>query len=200
MTMSSMQPRRALYAGAAGFSLLIAFAAHAAPTSPKPRDGARPSVSAKPSLSKPSLSQTVLPQEKLRYNRDIRPILAENCFACHGPDSAARKAGSAPGQVRAGHRAQERRCGDRAGQARAERGDPPRHGQGPVMPPAEGHKRLTTAQIALLKRWIGEGAQYEQHWAYLAPVASRPARREEPAMGAKTPLTASFWPAWKKRA
>ena len=41
------------------------------------------------------------------------------------------------------------------------------------MPPAEGHKRLTSGQIALLKRWIGEGAQYEQHWAYLAPT--RPA-------------------------
>ena len=45
-----------------------------------------------------------------------------------------------------------------------------------TMPPATGHKRLTPEQIALLTRWIGEGAPYEQHWSYLPPRPQTPAR------------------------
>src|SRR5213079_1620513 len=69
---------------ALGLPLLMALIAQAAPVLQKPSAGK--SVPTKP-------SQTTPIQTKLRYNRDIRPILAENCFACHGPDSAARKAG-----------------------------------------------------------------------------------------------------------
>ncbi len=109
----------------------------------------------------------------LRYNRDIRPILAENCFTCHGPDSAARKA-----NLRLDRFADATM--DRSGHAAIVKGKPDASelirrvtGQGAIMPPAEGHKALTAAQIATLKRWITQGAAYEQHWAYIPPV--RPA-------------------------
>jgi len=110
---------------------------------------------------------------RLRYNRDVRPILAENCFTCHGPDSAARKAG-----LRLDKFAEASM--DRGGHAAIVKGKPEASevikrvtGIGPIMPPAPGHKRLTTQQVAVLKRWIAEGAEYEMHWAYQPPV--RPA-------------------------
>lgn len=104
------------------------------------------------------------------YNQDVRPILAENCFSCHGPDSAARKAG-----LRL----------DRFADAIAKRpsgqaiipGDPVASGimdrirrpeTDPLhMPPGAGHKSLSRAQIDTLTRWIASGAKYEQHWSYL---------------------------------
>jgi mono/diheme cytochrome c family protein/cytochrome c553 len=110
------------------------------------------------------------------YNDHILPILAENCFHCHGPDSGTRK-----GKLRL----------DRAEYATVPRGDhdpaivPGKPDASPVierilskdteevMPPPDSHKTLKPAEIALLKRWIAEGAQYQEHWSFLAPV--RPA-------------------------
>ena len=110
---------------------------------------------------------------KLSYNRDIRPILAENCFACHGPDSAARKAGlrlDRFGDATA----------DRGGHAAIVKGNPTASelvrritGVGPTMPPSATQKHLTAHQVALLKQWISQGAEYEPHWAYIPP--KRPA-------------------------
>ena len=107
---------------------------------------------------------------QLRYNRDIRPILAENCFACHGPDSAARKA-----NLRLDRFADATM--DRSGHAAIVKGKPEASeiirrvtGKGSIMPPAEGHQALKPAQIATLKRWIAQGANYELHWAYQAPA------------------------------
>jgi mono/diheme cytochrome c family protein len=113
---------------------------------------------------------------KLAFNEHIQPILAENCFHCHGPDSGTRK-----GKLRL----------DRFEFATAVRGDheaaivPGRPDVSPVierilskvddevMPPPESHKTLKPAEIALLKRWIAEGAEYQEHWSFLPPV--RPA-------------------------
>ena len=108
---------------------------------------------------------------KLEYNRDIRPILAENCFACHGPDSAARKAdlrldrrddAVKSGAITPGKIAEsaliDRVCSD----------DPDA-----VMPPPKSLKKLTAAQKETLKQWIASGAEYQQHWSFLPPV--RPA-------------------------
>jgi mono/diheme cytochrome c family protein len=114
-----------------------------------------------------------LPAGKLQYNRDIRPILAENCFPCHGPDSAARKAG-----LRL----------DRFADATAKRdgkypiapGRPQEsdiinrvYGRGPIMPPVASHKKLTPEQKATLAAWVKQGAAYEAHWSYIPP--KRPA-------------------------
>jgi mono/diheme cytochrome c family protein len=117
--------------------------------------------------------QSAIPRSAISYNRLIRPILAENCFACHGPDSAARKAG-----LRLDRFADA--TADRSGHAALVPGKPAASevlkrvlGQGPVMPPAATKKHLSPAQIALLKQWIAQGAQYEAHWSLIPP--KRPA-------------------------
>ena len=106
---------------------------------------------------------------KLQYNRDIRPILAENCFTCHGPDSAARKA-----DLRLDKAATATEL--RNGIAPISPGKPlisamylRISGKGGFMPPPETHKQLKPAQVALIKQWIAEGAVYEAHWAYIPP-------------------------------
>jgi hypothetical protein len=104
--------------------------------------------------------------DRLEYNRDIRPILAENCFACHGPDSAARKA-----DLRLDRRDEAIKTAIVPGKPeqsplveRIETED-----EGLVMPPPKSLKRLTPEQKATLKRWIAEGAEYQPHWAYIPP-------------------------------
>lgn len=108
----------------------------------------------------------------VRFNRDIRPIFAENCTACHGPDGNKRKAGlrldnkeglfektakRGPAVV-PGNLEQSEMW------ARVVTADPD-----DVMPPPETHKVLTGAQKELIKRWILAGAPWEGHWAYLKP-------------------------------
>ncbi len=104
----------------------------------------------------------------LGYNRHIRPILAENCFACHGPDSAARKAdlrldqrdvAVERGAIQPGHPDQSELI------RRIFSTDPDE-----VMPPPETKKSLTAAQKELLKRWIEQQAPYELHWSFLPPT------------------------------
>ena len=113
----------------------------------------------------------------LEFNRDIRPILSENCFACHGPDARKRQAGlrldveaeaakaleSGTRAIVAGHPEQSELI------ERLVSADPSE-----VMPPPETGKKLTPEQIALLKRWIAEGAKWQGHWAFL------PIRRPAP--------------------
>ncbi len=109
---------------------------------------------------------------KLEYNRDIRPILANNCFKCHGPDARERKAG-----LRLDVREEALKPAEsgrtpivpgkpggsglvaRITSARADR----------VMPPPESNKSLTAEQKETLRRWIEEGAEYQQHWAFILP-------------------------------
>lgn len=114
--------------------------------------------------------------EPLRYNRDIRPILAENCFACHGPDSAARQA-----ELRLDRF--DDAVADRGGSAAIVPEQPAKssvmervHATDPdlVMPPPSTKKTLTAEQIAKLERWIAEGAQYEPHWSFIRPVRPQP--------------------------
>lgn len=105
--------------------------------------------------------------EPLSFNRDIRPLLSDACFFCHGPD--------------AGHRAADLRLdveadakdyaivpGDLESEfiARITSDDPELR-----MPPPESGKVLAADQVALLKRWVSEGARYETHWAYVPPRA-----------------------------
>jgi hypothetical protein len=125
-------------------------------------------VSSASSSSQPK-QPTIKNAAKLQYNRDIRPILAENCFACHGPDSAARKA-----DLRLDKAATATEV--RNGIAPIVPGKPLVSaiyrritGQDGLMPPPETHKKLKPDQITLIKQWIVEGAAYEPHWAYIAP-------------------------------
>ena len=110
------------------------------------------------------------------FNRDIRPILAENCLTCHGPDKNRRKAG-----LRL-DRAEEATAKLESGGRAVVPGDVAHSGllqrittedESERMPPRKTGKRLTRPQVALLRDWIAQGAPFREHWAYLAP--ERPA-------------------------
>ncbi len=110
--------------------------------------------------------------DELSYNRDIRSILVENCFSCHGADSAGRKA-----DLRLDERDQAVESGalvpgDPDSSVMLDRifSDDPEE----VMPPPETKKSLTAAQKELLVRWIKEGAEYEPHWSFIPPAKPEP--------------------------
>jgi Protein of unknown function (DUF1553)/Protein of unknown function (DUF1549)/Concanavalin A-like lectin/glucanases superfamily/Planctomycete cytochrome C len=108
---------------------------------------------------------------KLEYNRDVRPILADNCFACHGPDSAARKADLRLDQRDAAIKAEAITPGKPEKStliARINTAD-----KAELMPPHKTNKTLTAAQKETLKQWIAEGAEYQAHWSFIPPT--RPA-------------------------
>lgn len=110
--------------------------------------------------------------ESVQFNRDIRPILSDNCFQCHGPDHAQRKANlrldvetSAKGELEDGQRAiVPGRLADSELYRRITSGDTESH-----MPPPTSGKKLSLAQIELISRWIDQGARWEKHWAFIAP-------------------------------
>ncbi len=105
---------------------------------------------------------------KLQYNRDIRPILSENCFACHGPDSAARKAGLRLDLRDAAIAKEAFKPGKSAESEMIGRILLPDDDE-TVMPPPKSHKKLTPAQKETLKAWIDQGADYEAHWSFIPP-------------------------------
>jgi hypothetical protein len=105
--------------------------------------------------------------QTVTYNRDVRPILADNCFACHGPDSAARQADLRLDQRQAAIDAGAIEPGDADASALVDRifSDDPDL----VMPPPDSHKQLSAEQKQTLKKWVAEGAKYEAHWSMLPP-------------------------------
>ncbi|MFM7133817.1 MAG: PSD1 and planctomycete cytochrome C domain-containing protein [Planctomycetota bacterium] len=120
--------------------------------------------------------------EPLRYGRDIRPILSDRCFLCHGPDRDHQKAGLRLDSFAAA-------TAPREDGAAIVPGDPTAslliqritsHDPDEIMPtPSSNKKPLSEAEIALVRRWIEEGARYEDHWAFVAPVAhAAPAVRD----------------------
>src|SRR5687768_16367297 len=106
-------------------------------------------------------------QGKISYNQSIRPILSDNCFACHGPDAEKRE-----GKLRLDLR-------DAAIEKKAIVPGKPDESElvkrifttdkDDLMPPPESHKVLSALQKDTLKKWIAEGAVYEGHWAYIPP-------------------------------
>ena len=105
--------------------------------------------------------------QTVTYNRDVRPILADNCFACHGPDSAARQADLRLDQRQAAIDAGAIEPGDADASALVDRifsNDPDL-----VMPPPDSHKQLSAEQKQTLKKWVAEGANYEAHWSMIPP-------------------------------
>jgi hypothetical protein len=119
-----------------------------------------------------SIVNAASPPKKISYNRDIRPLLANSCYACHGPERGKRKAGL--------------RLDDRDSAVR-EAIVPGKSAESPLlqristsdpdeqMPPKESKRpRLPSAAVAIIRQWIDEGARYEPHWAYVRPMRSRP--------------------------
>jgi hypothetical protein len=106
-------------------------------------------------------------RRKLEYNRDVRPILAENCFPCHGPDSAARKADLRLDQREVAVDAGAIAPGDPESSelvARISAKDPKE-----LMPPPKTSKKLSEEQKDTLRRWIAGGAEYQLHWSLIQP-------------------------------
>ena len=114
------------------------------------------------------LSGTASAAGKLEYNRDVRPILAENCFACHGPDSAARKADLRLDRREAAIESGAVTPGDLDASELIARINSTKPKE--VMPPPSLHKTLTTAQKDTLRRWIEAGAEYQLHWSLITPA------------------------------
>lgn len=108
---------------------------------------------------------------RIEFNRDVRPILSNNCFYCHGPDK--------------NHREADLRLDLRDEAVAAEAIVPGRieeseliarivtEDEDDLMPPPDSHKKLTARQKGILKKWIEQGATYQQHWAYEKPVKSQ---------------------------
>ncbi len=112
------------------------------------------------------------PHKDLQYNRDVRPILLDACFSCHGPDSASRKADLRLDQFDAAVAAGAIVPGDPQASEiikRIQSADP-----AVVMPPPAFRKTVSPDQQQILADWISAGAKYQQHWSYLPPEASTP--------------------------
>jgi hypothetical protein len=128
----------------------------------------------------------------VKFNRDIRPIMSDTCFRCHGPDKRSRMAG-----LRLDIR-QEALKPTRTGVTPIVPGDPEKSAivqrvfatNAKIMPPAFAHKELTAAQKDTIRRWVAQGAVYEGHWAY-QPV-TRPAvpRIDDPKAPIRNPIDA----------
>jgi hypothetical protein len=107
--------------------------------------------------------------DEIRYNRDVRPILADNCFSCHGPDSASRKADLRLDQFAAATESNAIVPGDVEASELVVRIRLPETDD-LAMPPNTGHKRLSETQRKILEDWITQGAKYEQHWSLIPPT------------------------------
>ena len=112
----------------------------------------------------------------ISYNRDIRPILSDKCFACHGPDGNKRKAGLRL-DLQSGAYAELKK---NKGHFAIVPGDPEKselisriesNDPSIVMPIPDSHlTKLNHDEINLFRKWIKQGAKYEKHWAFVAPV------------------------------
>jgi mono/diheme cytochrome c family protein len=119
---------------------------------------------------------------KIEFNRDIRPVLAAKCSACHGPDEDKREAG-----LRLDVRAEAVKEAIIPGKPdesefwkRLTSADPD-----DVMPPPSSPKQLTKAERDLFRRWISQGAEYQEHWSFV-PIR----RTAPPAVQARHPIDA----------
>src|SRR6476660_9716224 len=132
-------------------------------------------VAAGPAAAAPD-PQSDAKNSKISFNDTIQPILSENCYACHGPDPGARKAGLRLDRGEFAY-APHQDSHDKFGPAII----PSNPDKSPLvrrietknakdrMPPPEAHKTLKPEQIALLRDWVNRGAPYEELWSFLPP-------------------------------
>jgi hypothetical protein len=116
-------------------------------------------------------SEEVRRAQAINHDRDVRPILSDKCFACHGPDANHREA-----DLRLDDEASSKE--DRGGYAAIVASEPEESelvrritsgDESERMPPAESGKELTKSEIETLRLWIEQGAPWSKHWAYEAP-------------------------------
>ncbi len=113
---------------------------------------------------------------KISYNFQVRPILSDKCFACHGPDANKREAGLRLDMEESAYAALKENPDAFA----LVPGSPEKSAvyhristmdTAIIMPPVSSNLTLTSSEIAIIKKWIEQGAKYEQHWAFAAPVS-----------------------------
>ncbi len=110
---------------------------------------------------------------QVEFNRDIRPILSDRCYTCHGPDASNRKT---PLRFDTEQGATQ----DLGGRVAIAAGDPEKStiieritSDDPIrrMPPSyEGHSRLSEREIGLIRRWVEQGAEWQSHWSFVTPT------------------------------
>ena len=114
---------------------------------------------------------------KLDFNRDVKPILSNTCFKCHGPDPAERKGGSDGLRLDT----PEGAAADLGGYTAIVPGSPEKSAlvaritstdPEEIMPPAGSGKKLKPHEVEILTQWIREGGKYAGHWSYVKPVRS----------------------------
>lgn len=120
-------------------------------------------------------AETAWAERPIDFNRDVRPILSNKCFACHGPDASKRKAGlrlddadSATHESESGAVAVVPGDLDASEMIQRITADDPDN----RMPPSTFGKPVDAAEVAVLKRWIKEGGHFAAHWSYIKPVGS----------------------------
>jgi hypothetical protein len=129
--------------------------------------------------------------QKVRFNRDIRPIMSDTCFKCHGP-----------GTRKAELRLDERKVAIKPTESGATPIAPGKPDEsevvrrvfstepGELMPPPDSHKVLTAEQKALIQRWIAQGAPYEKHWSFEPPQKTPPPQVDPAASRVRNPIDA----------
>ncbi len=128
---------------------------------------------------------------EVRFNRDIRPIMSDTCFKCHGPgthkanlrldlrDAAVKSTGSGGAPIVPGKPEQSEVV------RRILATDPDER-----MPPPDANKPLTAEQQELIRRWVEQGAPYEKHWSFEPPLKAEPPRVEGAAFRIRNPIDA----------
>ncbi|HBN78835.1 MAG TPA: hypothetical protein DD473_24095, partial [Planctomycetaceae bacterium] len=115
-----------------------------------------------------------LAADKVDFNQQIAPLLSENCYACHGRDAEHREA-----ELRLDVSTEA--IADRESGAAIVPGKPEEsliwqrimsEDEYEIMPPPDSHKKLTAEQKELIRKWIEQGAEYEEHWSFVAPQKS----------------------------
>jgi hypothetical protein len=155
----------------------------------------RPSSEASSASSAPAPAAAApapLRAATLSFNEHVQPILAEYCYHCHGADAGSRKAGLRLDRAEYAFKPAE------SGKVAIVPGKPD---ESPLvaritstddkfrMPPPEAHKTLRPDLIAILRQWVAEGAEYEEHWAFIAPARpALPAVSKENAAWARNPV------------
>ena len=112
-------------------------------------------------------------ERSLRFDRDVRPILSDRCFSCHGPDEAKRKAGL---RLDTEEGAREALLGGLESELARRIAS---HDEREIMPPPKLKRPLTEAERTTLLEWIGQGAHYMPHWAFVAPCKVAPPRTRD---------------------
>ena len=119
----------------------------------------------------PSIDAQLTALGEIDFNFHVKPILSQNCYLCHGPDESSREADLRLDIADSAYAVHDSLPAIKPGDLKSSllfhritASDPEER-----MPPPEAHKELSPLQIAILEKWIEDGAQYKQHWSFISP-------------------------------